>query len=146
MRTLTIAKPPSSDAVPPSLRAVLDLFAEDLKGVAFPGVDAALLTQQADEVRARARDVERAQSVLDAAQAALNDRTAVLAALASRGLAYARIYAADDPALAARLAELDPDARPAASEPSSPRATLRRRRRTPESPGLPLGEVPAAED
>jgi hypothetical protein len=144
MRTLSISKP--QDAVPPSLLAVLELFADELKGVAFPGVDAALLAQQADEVRARARDVDRAQDVLDAALAALSDRTAVLATLASRGLAYARIYAADDPALAARLAEIEPEERPAASEPSGPRASLRRRRRTPEPPGLPLGEMPSAEE
>ncbi|HTE54745.1 MAG TPA: hypothetical protein VK698_28015 [Kofleriaceae bacterium] len=130
------------DPVPSELLAILDLFAADLGGVAFPGVDAARLGQHADEVRARARDVERAQAALDSALAALGERTAALAALAARGLAYARIYAADDAELAARLAELDAGDRPSAPRALAPtRAPLHRRRRKAEPPELPLGDV-----
>lgn len=133
---------PEVDPIPPSLRAILDLFAAELRGVAFPGVDAALLGQHADEVRARSRDVEQAQGVLDAALSALQESTAALAAVAARGLAYARIYAADDAALSARVVELDAGERPAASAIGSGPAPLRRRRRrASERPELPLGDV-----
>jgi hypothetical protein len=134
---------PSDDPVPADLRAVLELFSAELRGVAFPGVDAAGLGKHAEEVRARARDVERAQAALDAALGALGERTAALAALAGRALAYARVYAADNAELAARLADLEPAAdRPAPT--AAPRAPLQRRRRRAESPGLPLGDMGAA--
>jgi hypothetical protein len=134
------------EAIPAPIRAVLALFAAELRGVSFPGADAALLGQRAEEVRSRARDVERAQAALDAAIVALEERSAALAALAARALAYARIYAADHPALVERLADLDLDGeRPSAG--ISPRAPLRRRRtRGAERPELPLGELAPAEE
>lgn len=132
------------DPVPAELRAVLELFAAELRGVSFPGVDAARLGQHAEEVRARARDVERAQAALDAALGALGERTSALSALAGRALAYARVYAADNAELAARLADLEGGDRPA---PAQVRAPLQRRRRKAERPELPLGDVgPAPPD
>jgi hypothetical protein len=143
--TTTTSATPSIDPVPAAARAVLELFAAELRGVGFPGVDAAMLGELADEVRARAEDVERAETALDAARTALEERTAALAAVADRGLAYARIYAADEPALAARLASLALGERPDANEPTTTRSSSRRRRRSPESPGLPLGDVALAD-
>lgn len=127
------------DPVPAELRAVLELFAAELRGVSFPGVDAARLGQHAEEVRARARDVERAQAALDAALGALGERTSALSALAGRALAYARVYAADNAELAARLTDLEGGDRPTA--PAPVRAPLHRRRRKAERPELPLGDV-----
>ena len=136
---------PVPDPVPAAARAILDLFANELRGVGFPGVDAGLLGQLAEEVRARARDVEKAETALDAARAALDERIAALDTLSERGLAYARIYAADEPALAARLADLNLVERPLASDPAPSRPAMRRRRRTPEPHPLLLGEVEPAE-
>jgi len=133
-RTPTVANAtgPHDDPVPADLRAVVDLFSHDLREVIFPGVDAAVLRRHADEVRARARDVDRARAALDAALAAFDERTAALAGVAARALAYARIYAADQPDLAARLAEIEgPRGAPAPPPP-------RRGRRPAPRPQLPL--------
>jgi hypothetical protein len=123
MPATTVTDPPpaavdDANAIRADLRAILDLFTSELREIAFPGVDAAVLRKHADEVKARARDLERARQALDAARAALDERTQSLAALASRALAYARIYAADQPALAARLAALD--STPTAAPPPAP--------------------------
>lgn len=131
--------PAVADAVPADLRAILDLFTSELREIAFPGVDAAVLRQHADDVRARARDVERARQALDAARAELDDRTRALAGLAGRALAYARIYAADQPALAARLASLD--SAPAAAAPPAPDRPRRGRPRKADRPQLPLDQT-----
>jgi hypothetical protein len=135
-----IDPPPAvADAVPADLRAILDLFTSELREIAFPGVDAAVLRQHADDVRTRARDVERARQALDAARAELDDRTRALAGLAGRALAYARIYAADQPALAARLASLD--SAPAAAAPPAPDRPKRGRPRKADRPQLPLDQT-----
>ena len=86
------------DAVPSELLAVIAMFDGALAKVPFPDVDAALLHRQADDLRAGAKEVERARTALDAALAAVATRTDVLAETAARGLAYARIYADAHPA------------------------------------------------
>jgi hypothetical protein len=136
MPAITVTDPPPPDAVPADLRAILDLFTSELREIAFPGVDAAVLRHHADEVRARARDVDRARQVLDAARADLEERTRALAGIAERALAYARIYAADQPALAARLASLD--SAPATAAPVLPEKPRRGRPRKVDRPQLPL--------
>jgi hypothetical protein len=140
MPATTVTDPPpaadDANAIRADLRAILDLFTSELREIAFPGVDAAVLRTHADEVKARARDVERARQALDAARAALDERTQSLAALASRALAYARIYAADQPALAARLAALD--STPTAAPPPAPDKPKRGRPRKVDRPQLPL--------
>ncbi|MCB9559267.1 MAG: hypothetical protein H6708_02525 [Kofleriaceae bacterium] len=81
------------DPVSDELRAVLALFHGELAGVSFPDVDAAVLDRELATIMARAAEVARARDALALADAALAQRTAVLAQLAARGLAYARIYA-----------------------------------------------------
>ncbi len=81
------------DAVPPEARAVLELFTTELAKVGFPDVDAATLKRQADELRAEAKAVARAQQALDEMSATLAAHAAALAQTAARALAYARIYA-----------------------------------------------------
>src|SRR5262245_2853348 len=132
------------DPVPGELRTVLELFATDLRDVAFPGVDAAVLRRHADEVRARARDVDRARAVLEAALAALDERTRALEAVAGRGLAYARIFAADQPALAERLASLGATTPAPAREAAAP--APRRGRRPAVRPQLPLDGSSTADE
>lgn len=98
-------------------RAVIDLFTNQLAGVAFPDVDASLLKRQADEVRAEAVAVARARDALEAAQRKLAERAANLGDTVTRGLAYARIYADAHPdrhALASAIAAVAAPTPPAA--------------------------------
>jgi aminoglycoside phosphotransferase len=83
--------------------AVVELFTEDLAGVRFPGVDAESLGQSVEVVRARATDVDAMRAALDEAKSALAAAQADLRGLAARGLAYARVFAAGDESLAARV-------------------------------------------
>jgi hypothetical protein len=123
---------PIDDVVPSELRAVVDLFQRDLATVTFPDVDAAALQREIDAVRTRTAELERAREALAVAEAALSQRTAALAQLAARGLAYARIYAEADPdrePLARKIAALTA---PVAAAPTD--APPRRRGRPPKSP------------
>ena len=106
----TPSSPDPTDAVPAEARAVLELFTTELAKVAFPDVDAATLKRQADELRAEAKAVARAQQALDEMAATLAGHAAALGQTAARALAYARIYADAHPdrtALAAALAALE---------------------------------------
>jgi hypothetical protein len=132
------SEPPApDDPVPEELRAVLALFAGALGELSFPDVDAAVLDRAADEVRASAHAVERARGALDAAQRALDERTAALAALAGRGLAYARIYADAHPELSGLADALGALEVPAAPRSGTPRKPRRRRAEQPR-PELPF--------
>jgi hypothetical protein len=129
--------PAIEDPVPVELRAVLDLFANQLAKVAFPDVDVGVLQRQADELRTGAAAVAKAREAFDAALAAQAARSATLAETAARGIAYARIYAEAQPdrqTLATALAALA-DARPAS--PVAAPAPAKRRGRPPKpSPEL----------
>jgi hypothetical protein len=112
---------PSS--IPPRVEAVLALFEAELATLQFPDLDRHSLADCAEAVRAQAAEVEEARSLLEAARATLEARRAELTAHARKGLAYARVFARDDPALLQRLdaITLDDD-----SEQKKPK----RRRRT----------------
>jgi hypothetical protein len=135
--TAAAVDPALPDPIPAELRAVLELFATELRDVAFPGVDAAVLRQHADDVRTSARDVDRARTALDAALAVQAERSRALSAVVARALAYATIYVADQPALAARLAAVSGTAT-AAAPPSTPGPRPRGRPRKTPRPQLPL--------
>jgi hypothetical protein len=94
------------DPVARPIRALLEVFEDDLDGVAFPDVGAEALNGAAERVRERASGVEAARAALMEAEAALRGEQARLEQLASRALSYARIYAEERPELAARLAEI----------------------------------------
>ena len=96
-----------SDAIPAAAREVLRLFDEHLADRSFGDLDAAALEALAAVARARADDVEQARQALDAALAALEDARTALSRRTEQALAYARIHALDDEALAAALATLD---------------------------------------
>ena len=134
------------DAVPGELLAVIAMFDGALAKVPFPDVDAALLHRQADDLRAGAKDVERARTALDAALAAVAMRTEVLAETATRGLAYARIYAEAHPARHA-LAEAVNSLPSLAMHPPSVAVARPRRGRKPRAHGeLLFREVDAIDD
>lgn len=97
----------ADDPIPARARAVLALFANELRGQRFGDLDAEALEALAERARAAALDVERARVALEAAQAASSEAREALTARAEQALAYAKVFAAGDSALAARLAELD---------------------------------------
>jgi hypothetical protein len=97
------------DPVPVEVRAIIDLFTSQLAKVTFPDVDAATLRKQADELRAEAKNVERARDALAVAVATSEARLATLKETAARAVAYARVYSdahVERQPLAAALAEL----------------------------------------
>jgi hypothetical protein len=85
---------------------VLDLFAECLADVRFPDVDFALLESTAQALGAAELAVERAVTVLQSARATAEAQLVLMTSRAERALAYARVFAGDDSALAARIAQV----------------------------------------
>lgn len=129
----------SVDPVPSAVRAVLEIYQQELAEVEFPDLTAATLHTQIESVLERAREVERALEFVKSARDALDQTREHLMKSAERGLAYARIYAGDDDQLTARLAEIQ--LRPA------PAAKPRKRRKASApatgKPQLPLDQVAA---
>ncbi len=91
------------DAVPPSIRAALELFETALVDVRFANLDAKTLARAAADVHAVASVVASAQAALDSARSALQERQDVLLEQVQRAVAYARVYAENDEALTQRL-------------------------------------------
>lgn len=86
--------------------AVLDLYATDLANVQFPDVSLPLLEQAHAGVKDALADLAQAEALLEAAHATLLARQDELAHKASRAIAYARIYAEADEALAEKVAAI----------------------------------------
>ncbi|HLL53516.1 MAG TPA: hypothetical protein VK447_08225 [Myxococcaceae bacterium] len=98
--------PPSDSPIAPPLQQLLDLFASELKAVKFPDMDAGVLEAAASKVRERADAVARAEAALEAARAALGESQDALLAKGQRALAYARVFAEENPDLSSRLEAL----------------------------------------
>ncbi|HTU62894.1 MAG TPA: hypothetical protein VMF89_30750 [Polyangiales bacterium] len=98
---------PKDDPVSPFARAVLELFREDLRKVRFPDLDHDSLSSVAEELRAAQLEVECVESALAAAREVVRERERQLNAQAARGISYARIYAAGNLALSARITQID---------------------------------------
>jgi hypothetical protein len=97
------------DDVPHDARASVALFAAHLGDVRFPDVDVDTLAALVGDLRARSEAAAHARARLDEATAAEAAARAALGETLSRGVAYARIFAAAHPergGLAAALAEL----------------------------------------
>lgn len=107
-----ITSPDAADPVPSSIRELLALFRDELSGQRFGDLDAAALEELAERTRAAAEDVDRARAALDAAHARLHEAREELARRAQQGLAYAQVYAAEDPVLRDKLAALGGQAAP----------------------------------
>lgn len=116
-------------AIPSALQPLLDLFATDLSDVRFGDVDGKTLAVVAGDVDAAAQAAASAQAAADAARAALQERQEALLQHAHRALAYAKVYAETNTALAARLDAI-----------ALPRAARRARTETPDS--APTSEAP----
>ena len=94
---------PQPDAIAPAIQSVLDLYASELSHLHFPDIDADTLAEHARKVRDEAATVAAAEVALESARAGLEARKEALLARAHRALAYARVFAEDEPQLAARL-------------------------------------------
>ncbi len=91
------------NAIHPAVQALLQLFATTLADVRFADVDGSTLARCAAEVEGAAQAEAVARSALDAALLALQEKQEALLQRAQRALAYARVYAENDPTLAASL-------------------------------------------
>ncbi len=89
--------------IPPAIESLIALFHSDLQAVRFPDVDAEALELVADEVRAASSEVQRAEEALAAAMRELAQRQESLLQKSQRALAYARIFAEENPDLLTRL-------------------------------------------
>ena len=83
--------------------AVLELFSTDLVNVQFPDVGQASLEAAHDAVKQAQAELAEAEALLEAAHQSLLAKQDELAHKASRALAYARIYAESDEALAEKV-------------------------------------------
>jgi ElaB/YqjD/DUF883 family membrane-anchored ribosome-binding protein len=108
------------------LDSLMDFFRAELASVQFPGVDAKVLDAAAARIDAATETVRKAEAELDAARATLAAAQDDAQQKAQRALAYARVYAQDNPTLLARLDALSSPAVPAPPAP-------RRRGRPPKS-------------
>lgn len=93
----------SMDVIPPPIQALLDLFDTTLADVRFADLDAKTLASLAAQVRSAGEAVALAQSALATARDTLQERQDALLLHAQRGIAYARVYAEHDEALAHRI-------------------------------------------
>ena len=96
----------NSEALSPAIRELLSVFEGELSGVSFPGVDRKTLSDLAAQVAGESQRVEELRQQIEEAQAILTEAQQKLVRAAELGLAYARVYAAEDAALLSRLSEL----------------------------------------
>lgn len=129
----------------PALQAVLDLFSAELSAVRFPDIDQQVLQESAQRVQAAAAEQARLEAQLQAAREARQEAEEALLGRCQRALAYARVFAEDDPELGRRLEALSlPRGRGKAPPEAEGRPERRRGRRAAASGGL-FVEVAVAE-
>lgn len=135
-------------------QTLLDLFSSDLEGTRFGDVDASSLAALAAHVATADEAVASAQAALDAARTELAVRNEALLAHAHRALAFARVYAENNPELTARLAAITlpkparrkgEEAAPTSTEGEPPRRPRGRPRKIPLSAPVILSAEASAE-
>lgn len=92
-----------ADPIPPSVKALVELFKNELSAVTFPGVDGALLEQLIADVQKYTDAVNKAEAALEAARVSLRESEEVLTIKSQKALAYARVYAEDRPEIASKV-------------------------------------------
>jgi hypothetical protein len=115
------------DVLPKLTQHVLALFESELSEVRFPDVDREVLEALTEHVWDALAEVERLEAACQAARARMHGHIEALDGVAQRGLSYARIFAEAQPALAARMRELDL-AQSRADEPSASKRGRGRKR------------------
>lgn len=98
---------PGPDPILPPIAALVDVFGANPEALCFPGVDHPTLVADATSVRDAAAAVARCEQALAEARATLDESRKALRARATRGLAYARVYAEDDAELQERLTAIE---------------------------------------
>lgn len=92
--------------VPGSIQSLVQLFQDELSGVKFPDVDADVLEKAVEKVRSASIALAEAEAIVEAAREQLTDAQEALFHKGQRALAYARVFAEEDAALAAKLDSL----------------------------------------
>jgi hypothetical protein len=89
--------------IPAPIQTLVTLFEETLTAVNFPDVNTTVLQEASKAVVDAHTQVTRLEAELTAARAALSERQDALLGKAQRALAYARIFAEEQPELLSRL-------------------------------------------
>lgn len=92
--------------IPTEIMEVFDFFKKSLKDVKFPDLDGDVFKTHFAEVKERSKEVNKIQNELDQAQSKLEEAQSELRKKALKGIAYAKIYCADDDALLAHIGAL----------------------------------------
>jgi len=122
--------------VPEGISQLIDTFEAHLADVEFPGVTAAALREQAEAVDEAARTIAATEVALREARASHAEQYGALKEAATRGLGYARVYAADDESLRETLGGIE-------LEPKRRRAPAKKTRaRKPKKPPNNVAELP----
>ena len=90
-------------AIPNAVDQLIALFSTSLADVTFADTDQQSLSALAEQVEKLSADVKSAEDALDAERLRLAEAQRRLIQHAERALGYARVYAADDPALTREL-------------------------------------------
>lgn len=98
---------PGPDPIAEPIARLIELFGAHAEALCFPEVDHSTLHADAEAVRHAAAEVARCERALAEARDQLEERRDELRARASRGLAYARIFAEDDPELLGSLTDIE---------------------------------------
>ena len=122
--------PPSQDPTPMFARQVIELYADALSEVRFPDLDLDTLRSARDELQSAQLQLDAIESEMQRSRSAVEAQAVALDALADRALAYARVYAGQDGALATRIADMGRKR----AAPASSGAAPKRRGRAPKSP------------
>ena len=95
-----------TNPIPEPLRALLGLYETELRELKFPDIDAQVLAQSGRAVLSAAEEVAEAEAALDAARAELQRHQEALLHKGQRALAYARVFAEEQPELLEKLAQI----------------------------------------
>jgi|GEM_PF-2411979 len=97
----------TESAVSAPIRQLIDVFSQQLPEVAFPGVSASSLAEQAKTLENTAQALATAEQAMAVARQAHADAHAALKRSAELGIGYAKVYASDDEALREQLDAID---------------------------------------
>ncbi len=139
---------PVRDPISEPIAALLDLFGTHAQALRFPEIDHSTLEALATSLREGAAEVQRCEQALADARRVLDERREALQGQATRGLAYARIYAQDDADLRASLDAIDLSPRRKAARGGAkkpPRRVARARRTKAGDADESVTELPFAE-